>query len=182
MRFLTTMVGVFVLAWCIVPQSMGRKAVFISYSELLDMSDLVVIARPITRTGDTKEQAFLPNIQNGDGTKVKVIGVETSFEVEVVLKGTRTVQEFVLHHYREPSPGSAFNGPELVFFDRSSTVQESVLHNYREPSPRAEFNGPQAVATSASTWLLFLVREKDGRYAPAGGQTDPGGMAIRRLR
>jgi hypothetical protein len=29
-----------------------------------------------------------------------------------------------------------------------------------------------------SSYLLFLVRERDGRYAPTGGQTDPGHKAV----
>jgi hypothetical protein len=32
-----------------------------------------------------------------------------------------------------------------------------------------------------SCFLLFLVREPDGRYAPTGGQTDTGDKAINPL-
>ena len=45
---------------------------------------------------------------------------------------------------------SELNGPILVYFDPS------------RPSGRG------------SSYLLFLVREPDGRYSPVGGQTDPG--------
>jgi hypothetical protein len=36
--------------------------VVLSYQEMLEKSDLVVIATPKSKTTDTKEQAFLPGI------------------------------------------------------------------------------------------------------------------------
>jgi hypothetical protein len=109
-----------------------------SYQELLDKSDLVVIATP-TATNDTKEHIGLPgyNIQ-------PVIGVETKFEVSAVLKGDKSLKILVLHHYRADAI-KVPNGPGFVSFD-----------------PAKE-----------RTFLLFLVREADGRYAPAFGQIDP---------
>ena len=158
MRIRTTLLAAFALACCIAPRSKGRLLVLPTYQEMLDRSDLVVIATPITRTADTKEQAFLPDVwvqdEHGNRTKVIAIGVETRFKVEVVLKGDTTVREFVLHHYREPSK-ICKNCPVLVFFDPA--------------------------ALSGREWLLFLIREKDGRYAPTGGQTDPGLRAITSL-
>jgi hypothetical protein len=131
-----------------------------SYQELLDKSDLVIIATPITKTTDTKEESFLPNIfnQEKDGTKSKVsaVGVETTFKVCAVLKGEKRSQQVVLHHYREASTASGFNGPELVFFDPSDINRRG-------------------------SYLLFLIREPDGRYAPTGGQTDPGDKTISKV-
>jgi hypothetical protein len=74
---------------------------------------------------------------------VKVAGVETEFEVCLTVKGLKDVKKFRLHHYREQ--GESTNGPMLV----------NIPHGKHSP------------------YLLFLVREKDGRYAPATGQTDP---------
>lgn len=159
MRSSRTLLFAVAVACCTAPQSTGRKVQVLSYQDLLDRSDLVVIASPITRTADTEEQSFLPNIfqqdEHGNQKKVTAIGVETTFRVDAVLKGDKAVQKFVLHHYREASTLGSINGPYLVSFDPSSM-------------PR-------------SNWLLFLVREKDGRYAPADGQTDPGLRAIRTL-
>jgi hypothetical protein len=45
------------------------------------------------------------------------------------------------------------NGPSLVSFDPSDMKQRS-------------------------SYLLFLIREPDGRFAPTGGQTDPGFKAV----
>ena len=133
----------------------------LSYKELFEKSDLVVIATPKSKTTDTKEQAYLPNImrQDGNGNKSRVdsIGVETVFAVGAVLKGDQTIRRFTLHHYREAETGAGeMNGPLLVFFDPSDT-------------------------SNRSSYLLFLVREPDGRYAPTGGQTDASYKSINRL-
>ena len=109
------------------------------YQELLDKSDLVVIATP-TASGDTKEHVPLPGY-----TIQPVIGVETKFEVSAVLKGEKALRNLVLHHYRADAI-SVDNGPTLVSFN---------------PAEKRIF-------------LLYLVREPDGRYAPAFGQVDPG--------
>jgi len=130
-----------------------------TYQELFDKSDLVVIATPITKTNDTNEEGALPNIfqQNSDGgqSEVRAIGVETSLRVCVVVKGDKGVQKVVLHHYRVKSAKAMLNGPVLVYFDPSL------------PNP--------------NSYLMFLRKEQDGRYAPTGGQTDPGMKAISRV-
>jgi len=133
----------------------------LSYHDVLEKSDLVVIATPKSKTTDTKEQAYFPNIfrqdEKGNESRVEAIGVETVFEVAAVLKGDQAIKLFTLHHYRGVQTAAGeLNGPLLVFFDPSDTSQ---LNSY----------------------LLFLVREPDGRYAPTGGQTDPGYKAINRL-
>lgn len=110
-----------------------------SYQELLDKSDLVVIATPMA-TNDTKEHIGLP------GYSIQpVIGVETKFEVSAVLKGDKSLKDLVLHHYRADVI-QVPNGPTLVSF----------------------------APAEKRTFLLFLVREADGRYGPAFGQVDPG--------
>jgi hypothetical protein len=147
---------------CVTPnQSQARLMAVLSYQEMLEKSDLVVIATPKSKTTDAKEQAFLPNIvqQNKDGkqSKIKSVGVETVFSVSAVLKGNKMTKQFTLHHYREAQVSAIeMNGPFLVFFDPSDTSQRS-------------------------SYLLFLVREPDGRFAPTDGQTDPGYKAINRL-
>jgi hypothetical protein len=149
------------ILFCATPnQSEARLMAVLSYQEMLDKSDLVVIATSKSKTTDTKEQAFLPNIVNqdkdGKQSKVKSIGVETVFAVSAVLKGNRATEQFTLHHYREAQSGVSVNGPTLVFFDPSDS-------------------------SHLSSYLLFLVREPDGRFAPTGGQTDPGYKAINPL-
>ena len=80
------------------------------------------------------------------------IGVVTDFQTVLVLKGQKQ-DRFVLHHYRLPDSDVAIiNGPVLVKFNPGH-------HEY----------------------LLFLVRERDGRFAPVGGQTDPGAFSVKQL-
>jgi hypothetical protein len=128
-----------------------------SIQELFDKSDLVVIATPAA-TGDTREQIDLPGIKqvtpDNKTIGVPAIGVETRFRIAGVLKGDKRLKEFTLHHYREKDlSGTAFNGPNLLFFD---------------PGEKGQF-------------LVFLRREADGRYAPTSGQTDPALYSVRSL-
>lgn len=130
----------------------GARAVRIwSYQELLDKSDLVVLATPAT-TNDTKEHIDLPGL-GGE----QVIAVEIKFSISIVLKGDKALRNFMLHLYRS-SHGTNLshipNGPSFVSF--------------------APGEGPQR------TYILFLLRQDDGRYAPVVGQWDPG-LAIKEL-
>jgi len=122
------------------------------YQELLERSDLAVIATP-TATSDTQEHIDLPGFAGQ-----RVIGLETRFAVSGVLKGDKTLKDFVLHHYR-PGPDGMIvpNGPTFVYF----VVSENPS------APRR-------------TYMLFLHREADGRYAPIVGQSDPG-LGVREL-
>jgi hypothetical protein len=125
-----------------------------SYEELLEKSDLVVIATPAA-TNDTKEHIDLPGVVGEH-----VIGVETTFTVSTVLKGDKGLRDFVFHHYRTTDGSNiphVANGPSFVSF---KPVANTTI-------------GPR-------TFILFLVREADGRYAPIVGQTHPGG-AVKEL-
>jgi hypothetical protein len=143
-----------ILVLVISHQANARFVSVLNYQEMLAKSDFVVIANPISTTSDTKEHSVLPNIwrqgKNGEKTNIESIGVETVFAVCAVLKGDGASKQFTLHHYREAQiPSSELNGPGLVYFDPSRPL-------------------------GRSSYLLFLVREPDGRYAPVGSQTDPG--------
>jgi hypothetical protein len=146
-----------ILLLVIPTQTQAREILVLSYQEMLAKSDLVVIANPITETTDTKEEAFLPGIwlqeKDGKQSRIESIGVETVFTVSAVLKGDATLRQFTLHHYRKAQFSNTLNAPSLVRFDPSDISKRS-------------------------SYLLFLVREPDGRFAPIGGQTDPGMKAI----
>lgn len=140
----------------------ARPIATINYQLQFDQSDLVVIATPTGKTADTSERSLILNIyrQDRDGKQVPVesIGVETPFRIAVVLKGDKDLKQFTLHHYRETGGALAtVNGPLLLSFADPSDGKN--LHSY----------------------LMFLVREADGRYAPTGGQTDPAYHAIHAL-
>jgi hypothetical protein len=85
---------------------------------------------------------------------VPAIGVLTDLKTLLVLKGQKQ-DRFVLHHYRLPESDVAIiNGPLLVKFNPGSERHE---------------------------YLLFLVRERDGRFAPVGGQAYPGVFSVKQL-
>jgi hypothetical protein len=149
-QFKLCLVVVFLVIWTGV--AMARLVQNWSYQELLDKADLVVIATP-KATDDTKEQINLP----GFGRQ-RVIGVETKFKVSAVLKGDKGLKDFVLHYYK-PGPDGVVvpNGPTFISFAIS-----------KKPTERTR------------TYILFLTREADGRYASVVGQADPE-MGIKKL-
>jgi len=154
MRFVT-LTFVAMLA-CLASPVSGRALRVLTYQDLFDQADLVVVATPIGQTVDTREESTLPGISqvdaNGNTGPVRCTGVETAFGISAVLKGHPATRELILHHYREASSVPSANGPMLVRFDGARW-----------------------------SYLLFLILEPDGRYAPAGGQVDPGFNAITRL-
>lgn len=127
----------------------GRPMRAWSYQEMNDQADLVVIAKPISAT-NTTETSVLPNTSPG----VRVVGVETEFEVRLVMKGNRSLKTLVLHHYRLANPEEhLFDGPALFSFDPKQS----------------------------NRFLLFLHRDSDGRYSPVSGQTDPAMISVLKL-
>jgi hypothetical protein len=78
---------------------------------------------------------------------LNAVGVITEFRTHLVLKGSKNFKTFQLHHYRLANPSdeeTIANGPNFVEFSRDS-----------------------------APCLLFLAKERDGRYAPVTGQEDP---------
>lgn len=133
----------------IIPQLLLARIVKTwTYREMLDQSDLVIIAT-FESTKDTGERHTLEDII----PPIEGIGVESEFETRIVLKGDKTIRNFRLHHYRIEHPERMANGPRLI-----------DIESGKNP-----------------TFLLFLVREADGRYAPVTSQTDPTGFSVLEL-
>ena len=106
----------------------------------------------IAKPTATKDTAET-NILPNIGPDIKVKGLATDFDVRTVMKGDRT-NRFVLHHYRLAKTNELMlNGPNLVGFDLAKH----------------------------ESFLLFLTKESDGRYAPVTGQTDPGLLSVLKL-
>jgi hypothetical protein len=119
-----------------------------SFQEMFDKSDLVVIGR-FAASKDTGERTNLP----GYGTGLIVVGVVSDFESCIVLKGQKDTTKFQLHHYRYEKPADEFatsNMPELIKL-------QSGVHG---------------------TFLMFLIKQPDGKYAPVTGQTDPASDSV----
>jgi hypothetical protein len=93
---------------------------------------------------DTVEKTTLSDIPD-----VHVVGLSTEFKIRVVMKGDKSLKKATLHHYRIADPKEELiNGPRLISFD-----------------PKQQLS---------TRFLLFLHLERDGRYSPVAGQTDPG--------
>jgi hypothetical protein len=117
-------------------------------------ADLIVIATP-TKTVNTDELwsypdvktiSFDPKTKEKTVTDTKGLGVETTFRVLAILKGDEEIKNFVLHHYRKlPSEKPVINGVTHLSFDTNK----------------------------GDVYIMFLKREKDGRYSAVVGQADP---------
>jgi hypothetical protein len=83
---------------------------------------------------------------------VDVIGVTSQFKTCLIIKGPKDIGEFQLHQYTLRG-APVGNGPALV-----------RVAPGRHPG-----------------FLLFLVKEPDGRYAPVTGQTDPAVLSVLEL-
>jgi hypothetical protein len=131
--------------------SEARPVIPHSYREYAEKADLIVVAQAVDRTRDTSERATLPGVavREADDTPgpFEVIGVETRFRPLLIFKGAEGLGEFTLHHYRDKVERCGANCVSLFAFD------------------------PDA-GNRTGTFLLFLVEERDGRYAPALDVTD----------
>jgi len=116
-----------------------------SDAELEKASDLVVIGQPI-EVKDLDETNSL-GLDQSESFRPKFRGVETTFKVSDVLKGTPASDHIVLHHFRvEIGWGSPPNGPDLISFGSNNTNE----------------------------YLLYLKDDGINRYAPTAGQIDAG--------
>jgi hypothetical protein len=87
---------------------------------------------------------------------LNVIGVVTEFRTHLILKGDKSIKTFQLHHYRlasESDKWTVANGPSLIRF------------SWEHPP-----------------FLLFLIKEGDGRYAPVTGQEDPDAFSVLEIK
>ncbi len=110
--FMKTSIAV-LLTFALASVAQAREIVTMSYQELYDKADLVIIAKPLA-TQDTTEQTVLPGI----GPALHVVGVSSELDISVVMKGQQGLKKCVLHHYRLANPQQPLkNGPMLVSFD-----------------------------------------------------------------
>jgi hypothetical protein len=135
--------------------ALARAIVPWTEAELQKASQLVMIGT-VTNVRDLDEV----NTVLWPG-RTKLLGVEATFAVSKVLKGDFTNRTVVLHYYRWDTPfktsdiGSAIgpdpNSPGLIYLTPNNTNQ----------------------------FLLYLVSDGASRYAPASGQIDLAGYAVR---
>lgn len=144
-----------VLTIALTPRAGARFAVGgLSFQDMFEKADLVVVAT-VVKTKDTPERKKLIDIDLVNSTAPEqlqnpVVGVETEFLVRLTFKGPKEVGRFLLHHYRWDFDETVANGPNFI----------------RIPIDRH------------GTFLMFLRKEADGRYAPITGQFDPDGQSV----
>ena len=114
-----------------------------SEAELLQASDLVVVGRPV-KVKDLDEMDSLGWPQYGS-YHPRFRGVETTFKVSGVRKGTPLTDQIVLHHYRFEHENPP-NGPTFISFTPNSTNE----------------------------YVLYLKNDGTNRYTPVAGQIDAG--------
>ena len=130
--------------------------------DLYAPADLVVIAEPSTASRDTAERTIL----RGVTPNAPVIGVNTEFRTLFVFKGPKK-SHFTLHHYRfvpqklPPNTVMIGGGPNLL-----AIAPPRKVHGIPETPKR---------------YLMFLVRERDGRFAPVAGQQEVEGFSVQEI-
>ena len=117
----------------------ARMRVVMDYDKQKAEADLIVIAKPIESRSLGEQTNLTENIR----PPVSVIGVETTFQIQAILKGTSEKNTFTFHHYRLPEEAVVVSGPDLVSFDNQH-----------------------------QSYLMFLKKEKN-RFTAISGQTDP---------
>jgi len=124
----------------------ARPVPYWPYDKLTREADLIVIATPAS-VRDTGVKTTFPGIAR-DNQPVDAIQMEATFAVLATFKGAESLKTLHFHYLREAAPQTvSVNGPALVSFNSKEKKR----------------------------YLLFLRREKDGRYAALTGQTDPAG-------
>ena len=132
----------------IISVCLARPVQVFDYDKMTAKADLVVIATPVA-VKRLEEKGDLPGVR-WNNQPIRVLGLETTFEVSVCFKGKLPATKkprIVLHHYRLENP-------------KLAEVPNAVQLLHLKPGDRSQY-------------LMFLKREKDGRYAPFNGQTDP---------
>jgi hypothetical protein len=152
--FKTTLAFAVVSILCAVAEGRARFIESWPYDKLFQRADLAVIVRPLSvRDAVAKDKAQPP-----EGQEQYLIGVVTKFKVLQVVKGEYKPSELELVHFRmKPRAEVVINGPLLASFHTKSVHSEG--------------NGWSGGAKP--DYMLFLKRDKDGRFTFVSGQFDP---------
>lgn len=109
----------------------GRIINVRSYDELDKMSDIIVVAEPVS-TKDTDEKTILQHIS----PDIPVVGLSAEFEIITVLKGDPGLKKLVVHHYRLANTNELISDdPTLASFNPKESTRY-LLFLQREPDGR----------------------------------------------
>jgi hypothetical protein len=141
-----------VLAMSVCSPSFARRIERWSYDELFKESDLIVVATPLS--SHSSKETTSDNIWNE-----KMLGVNTTFRVSSVNKGSISEHQLTVLHYKLANAVKIDDGPLLVSFRLKSLELKTV------EGKKISFGKPE--------YLLFLKKRPDDRYEPVSGQIDP---------
>lgn len=145
------------------------------YEKLFAESDLVVIAEPMLCC-DSKDVFERPDHSKDDYT-----GMNSTFEIRSVLKGSPQMKKCSVLHFRySDKVGAISNGALFVRFRLTGrSFKGLIVPENKEGPPHA---GVQVYRSEAKPdYLLFLKRRADGRYEPVSGQYDAA-LSCREIR
>ena len=134
-----------------------------TYKELLEKSDLVVIAK-VESVAD-----FDGNVEVAPFAEFLTPQV-TKFNVEGVLRGEHQAETLELVHCRFRNEQIPPNGPLLARFESEG----------RKMRIESGANEGTLVQEGRPSYLLFLKRREDGRFEPVAGQVDSE-LSVRRV-
>lgn len=137
------------------------------YDKLFKEADVIVIAKALTA-----EEAAADSFVD-DRWPLRLIGINTTFEVVHVIKGKAARNKVQVLHFKFGE--SIHKGKEVeAVFDGPSLVE----FRGKELTVKTEKNG--TLHLPAPQYMLFLRARKDGRYEPVSGRIDPV-MSVREL-
>jgi len=123
--------------------------------KLVDNASLVVIG-----TAKSWRQTDDVHVFGKDSCRTRCVGVETTFEVDCVIRGHYRKKELTLFHYMI-APGTSQHCmfcPHLVVFKTPDRLPEVGAFQI-QPVPQ---------------YLLFLKQGEKGRFIPVSDQANPG--------
>jgi hypothetical protein len=141
----------FVILFC--SQLRARQVEDWPYDKLFKHADLVIIAKATAVREARKEDHAVPPKRHAD----ILTGVVTSFKVLQVIKGEYKHNKMDLVHFRLKKGVEILNGPLLVKFHTKHT----------------QLSGNGWSGFAGNTYMLFLKKERAGRFEPVSGQFDP---------
>ena len=129
----TAMIMLVALAWSRFASVADARGINMrTYDELDRMSDVIVIAKPVS----TQVTAGPITTLKGISPDIPVVGLSSEFEIIVVLKGDSNLKRLAVHHYQLANPGEQMeNAPQLAAFDPAESTRY-LLFLRREPNGR----------------------------------------------
>ena len=136
------------------------------YEELMEKSDLVVIADPLSTTPTSDL------LQDEGGDPKSSQGLDTKFRVMVRFKGEHPQEDFTVLHFRYAPSVSEVNGAQFVHFRLHELSFSGTLEGRSKDKKTPEKVAAGSFGMGKPSYLLFLKKRSDGRYEPVADQYD----------